>query len=165
MHVLRIFSSESRNMWFLRNVSSYLSNQAVSRFMRKKNLIFFVHFFIRFKFGIYSFDMQSKYIWEEQILLDVIDTMNCKLTVSKAQNVSTCYCLQETFQLIVYGKYLSLGRLKGTYCRWRKGIRMIGNYIIKWGFLNKKTTQKYKYQRMNTVIAQTCSGKYTCHPQ
>jgi hypothetical protein len=52
-------------------------------------------------FGIYNFDMQSKYIWEERLFLDVIDTVNCKLILSKAQNVPARECLQDTFPLIV----------------------------------------------------------------
>jgi hypothetical protein len=97
-------------MWFLRNVSSYLSNQAALHFMKQKNLNFFncLNLFI---FCIYSFEMQSKYFGQERVLLDVIDTVNCKLTVSKAQIVPHCECLQDTFPLIVYGKYLSLGHL------------------------------------------------------
>jgi predicted adenine nucleotide alpha hydrolase (AANH) superfamily ATPase len=50
--VVRVFSTESRNMWFHRNVSSYLSNQAASHFLRQKNLII-LNFLIRFILGIY----------------------------------------------------------------------------------------------------------------
>ena len=64
-----------------------------------------------FIFGIYNFCRQGKYFGQERVLLDVIDSMDCKLTVSKTQNVPDCECLQDIFPLIVYGKYLSLGTL------------------------------------------------------
>ena len=130
--VLRVFSPEARN------VDSYLSNQAASHFMRQKTLTLF-NFLIWFIFSISSFDMESKYIWEERILLDLTDTMDCKLTVSKAQNVPDSECLQDTFPVIVCRKYQSLGPSPRTHYRWNKGTQTMENYnIIKRGLHKTK---------------------------
>jgi hypothetical protein len=50
--VLGVFSPEARNMWFRRNVSSYLSNQTASYFIRQETLSF-LNFIILVILGIY----------------------------------------------------------------------------------------------------------------